>query len=179
MRRAYGYFLLVILGACGFEPLYGPQSFNQPEICEELAQIKVERIPDREGQMLRNHLIDILSPCGQPTFPSAILDVQLGITRVDSAVRKDGTAMRYKITLIAYITLKDPETKEVLYADKATVINAYYIGANTAFEAYSTVISERDAVRKSLKLLADEIQTLLASYYKQKSVCCYENSEAS
>jgi LPS-assembly lipoprotein len=161
----------VFLSACGFEPLYGPQFVKQPEVCQELAQIKVTRIANREGQMLRNHLIDILSPCGQPTFPSAILNVRLGIKKENVAVRKDGTAMRYKITLVAYISLTDPETKQILYTDKATVINAYFIGDNSAFEAYSTIISERDAVRKGLKLLADEIQTLLASYYKQQSIC--------
>jgi hypothetical protein len=170
--------LVGVLSACGFERLYAPQSTQQPEICEQLAQIKVGRIKDREGQMLRNDLIDILSPNGQPVFPSACLFVQLVNTKVDVGVRKDGTAMRYKITLDANIVLADSENRKVLYRDKVTVVNAYYIGGNTAVAAYSTVISERDAVKKGLKLLADEIKTVLASYYKQQSACANENPEA-
>lgn len=167
-----------VLSGCGFEPLYGPTSVNQPEVCEQLAQIKVTRIPDRDGQMLRNYLIDSLSPAGQPVFPAAVLDVLLTNTKVDVANRRDGTAMRYKITLQACFTLKDCETKKVLYQDKAIVINAYYIGDNSSIAAYSTVISERDAVKKGLKLLADEIQLLLASFYKQENECPDENPEA-
>jgi LPS-assembly lipoprotein len=178
---AFRIFCLVFVGmlsACGFEPLYGPQSSQRPEVCEQLAQIKVARIPDREGQILRNHLIDILSPNGQPVFPAACLNVQLIKTKVDVNVRKDGTAMRYKITLVANISLCDPETNQMFYTDRATVVNAYYIGGNTAVAAYSTVISERDAVKKALKLLAENIQLLLASYYKQNCVNANEDPEA-
>lgn len=178
MRKIYSFLLVGVLSACGFEPLYGPQSSQRPEVCEQLAQIKVVRIPDREGQILRNHLIDILSPNGQPVFPAACLAVQLTNTKVDVNVRRDGTAMRYKVTLVANITLCDPETNQVFYTDKATVVNAYYIGGNTAVEAYSTVISERDAVKRALKLLAEDIQLLLASYYKQNCVSANEDPEA-
>jgi LPS-assembly lipoprotein len=177
-RKLFSYLFVGVLSACGFEPLYGPQSTEKPEICDQLAQIKVTRIKDREGQMLRNHLIDILSPAGQPVFPEAVLDVLLTNNKVDVAVRKDGTALRYKITLQANIILKDVETKKVLYQDNATVVNAYYIGDNSAVAAYSTIIAERDAVKKGLKLLADEIQLLLASFYKQKSASPHENPKA-
>jgi len=179
VRNLFLISLAVFLSSCGFEPLYGPNSTQAPVVCEELAQVKIACIKDREGQILRNHLIELLTPNGQPTFPTALLTVGLGIIKAGLSVRRDGTNYRYQLTLTAQLTLKDATTKKVLYTDTAKVINAYYISDLNALAAYATTIAEKDAREKGLKLLAEQIQLLLASYYKQRMMTGHENPKTS
>ena len=48
---------LSTLTACGFTPIYG-KSANSESVRSTLAQIDIALIPDRDGQMLRNLLMD-------------------------------------------------------------------------------------------------------------------------
>jgi len=178
VRKSFWCLIVVFLSACGFEPLYGPNSTCAPAVCEELEQVKILCIKDREGQILRNYLLDIMNPTGQPTFPLAFLKVNLLIKKEASLILRDGTSSRYKLTLTAHLMLRDAETEKTLYTDTVTVINAYYIGQFTAISAYASTLAERDAREKGLKLLADQIRITLASYYKQKRVASHENSKA-
>ena len=63
---------LFILSACGFTPVYGSKS---PETL--LTSIAVEIIPNREGQIVRNHLIDRLYNDGYPKNPTHKLYVSM------------------------------------------------------------------------------------------------------
>ena len=50
---------ILLLSACGFSPMYGANSSkNNTAIKTELTDIEIALIPDREGQYLRNALID-------------------------------------------------------------------------------------------------------------------------
>ena len=175
VRKLFYSLFAIFLSACGFEPLYGPSSSNTPVVCNELDQVKILRIKDREGQILRNHLVDLMNPKGQPTFPTAFLAVNLVIGKEGLAILIDGTSSRYKLIFTAQLQLKDAETEKILYTDTVKVVNAYYIGALTAVSAYATTFSERDAREKGLKLLADQIKVMIASYYKQKLIAGNEN----
>ena len=47
----------LIISGCGFKPLYGtPESGESASL--ELASVRVDPIPDRVGQILRNELTD-------------------------------------------------------------------------------------------------------------------------
>ena len=70
---------LVLLVGCGFEPLYVQKKhdnawyFNgefDTSISSEMSQIKVEAIAERFGQIVRNELIDSLTPRGVPAIPA-------------------------------------------------------------------------------------------------------------
>ena len=51
------------LGACGFHPLYGDRSIGAVSTVD-LAAVQIDLIRDREGQMLRNELLDRFQPRG-------------------------------------------------------------------------------------------------------------------
>ena len=59
---------LLVLSGCGFEPLYG--RFGDSSIADDLARIKIQAIGGRSGQLLRNHLLDGLTPKGELTRPA-------------------------------------------------------------------------------------------------------------
>ena len=63
MRRATLIGALLLLGGCGFHPLYGGMNSDMKET---LASIYVEPVPERIGYELRNTMIDLLDGPGTP-----------------------------------------------------------------------------------------------------------------
>ena len=82
--------LTLFLTACGFRPLY-QSNVDGINICYP---IKIATIKDRQGQILRNYLLDLLTPQGASSKPQYILEVNLttGISNV--GINKDETTSR-------------------------------------------------------------------------------------
>src|SRR5471032_3284963 len=91
-RVRTGLALLSILAGtgCGFEPLMGQR--NNLQVGDELAQIRVEMIADRSGQILRNYLLDDLTPRGVQGRERYSLRVTLSEPRREVAISRDNTA---------------------------------------------------------------------------------------
>ena len=66
---------LIFLAACGFQPMYG--SRGAPGTQMQMASIEVGIIKDRQGQLLRNLLLDRINPGGTPQSPNYTLTVQM------------------------------------------------------------------------------------------------------
>ena len=164
--------LWACLAGCGFQPLHQATFVNNQHhtVNEALALVKIGTIADREGQILRNYLLDTMNPNGQPTFPKAKLEIVLNHTQETVSVRRDGTTERYRSVYQATVKLRDAATSQVLLSDVITASNAYYIGDSSAVSAYSTNIAEKDAREKSLRLIADQVYLLLAAYYAREDL---------
>ncbi|MCM0018613.1 MAG: hypothetical protein NBV67_01330, partial [Tagaea sp.] len=67
--------LPAILAGCGFEPLH--RATARGSAADSLAAIRIDPIADRSGQILRNYLLDRLSPRGTPARPDYVLRVRL------------------------------------------------------------------------------------------------------
>lgn len=98
---------LMLVSACGFEPLYVEKKSSgqwyydnkfDTGIKEEMASVKVELIQDRIGQLIRNDLLDKLSPKGEPKHAKYILSVtSINKQEIDQALRNDITATRKRL----------------------------------------------------------------------------------
>ncbi|MCM0018644.1 MAG: hypothetical protein NBV67_01485, partial [Tagaea sp.] len=64
-----------VLAGCGFEPLH--RTTARGSAADSLAAIRIDPIADRSGQILRNYLLDRLSPRGTPARPDYVLRVRL------------------------------------------------------------------------------------------------------
>lgn len=176
MRRVYSFhnYLIVLslltLSACGFTPLHQKQA-DLTDRQVFIGQMEISRIADREGQIVRNHLIDLMDPVhqGKPPQPDSFLNVRLDISKTSLAVRKDGTTSRYQINVDAFVILTDKDRKKQLLNEKVRAINSYSIGELSAGAAYSTAVSEKDALHKTLRLIAEEINMLVKSYSLRKN----------
>ena len=158
----------LVLASCGFEPLYGPQSHQDGVGVESrLASIKIAHMPERTGQIFRNHLLDKLNPSGEPRDPQAYLDVSFDMVKTSTSMRRDGTVQRFNITATATVILRDSYNRKVLYTDVIKRTTSFAIGDVTAEFAYAGTISEKDAKRRVLLLLADDLHLMLATYYKK------------
>lgn len=135
----------MLVSACGFEPLYVEKKSSgqwyydnkfDTGIKEEMASVKVELIQDRIGQLIRNDLLDKLSPKGEPKHAKYILSVtSINKQEIDQALRNDITATRKKVIYKVTYVLRNLERK--------TLIN----GTSVAYTGYDIL---RDRIQQLL-----------------------------
>lgn len=161
--------LISFVSACGFEPLYVERKGDNAwyfkgdfdtSISQEMAKIKVMPIKDRFGQIMRNDLIDLLSPKGQPQKPKYRLFVTLkSKTERDQALRSDITATRkmvkYKVSY--YMTDND---KTLLKGDSVA-----YTGYDILANPYSTTIAKKKGDEDAARIIANDISSRLGAYF--------------
>ncbi len=154
---------LLLLGACGFQPLHAKRGGRAATT--DLATIHVNRIPDRAGQQLRNHLLDILTPRGSPRQPRYYLSVVLTESIQEFAIRKNAFATRANFQLSARYQLIDVITKRNLFAAGSRVVSGY----NISQSEFSTLIAERDARAKALREISQDIRARLGVYFLDRA----------
>ena len=151
-----------LLCGCGFRPLYG-RAENGTQVALALSQIHVATIPDRTGQKLRNFLLDGLNPKGQPARPLYILHVEQKVTRTDLGIKRDETATRALLVLLARYSLVDASGKTTLVNGTTQSTNSF----NIAVSDFATLSAENDAIERAAREVSDEIKTRLALYFSR------------
>lgn len=153
--------LPALLAACGFEPLYGNQQKPGDAVYNEFFQTKIDTIKDRNGQLLRNELLDRLNYQGEPARPAFELKVKLDESRQDILVRSDEIATAANLTWTADYELSETVNKHVLTSGTVKSINRF----NELRSPYATIASEQDARRRAARQIAEELRTRLAIYF--------------
>lgn len=150
------------LAGCGFRPLYGSGPAAPAE--DRLAAVAVLPIADRSGQVLRNHLLDLLTPQGPPARPDFVLDVRLR-ERIDRlGVQKTELATRANLWLEAIYGLSAPGRDNPVFRGESVAIASFNI---LGVEDLATLIAEKDARERALRQLAEDIRTRLAAHFVQ------------
>lgn len=161
--------LLFLLPSCGFEPLYVQKKHNNlwyfsgdfdTSISSEMAQVKVEAIGDRFGQLVRNQLLDTLTPRGVPRKPKYRLYAEPREKLVvQQALRSDITATREKVQYsVAYVLY---ENDEVLISGDSIAFVGYDILSNP----YSTTMAQKKTEKDAAKIIADDIALRIGAYF--------------
>jgi len=123
----------------------------------EMARIRVEPIANRTGQLVRNALVQRLSPRGEPADPRYTLKITLTENYSDLGYRRDNYSTLSNLTLTAAFSLQSSEG--ILLTDSATTIVSFdSLGAR-----YASVVMERDARDRATVQIADDIRSRLAA----------------
>jgi len=138
LLRALVVGLLLLTAGCGFRPLYGEDAGGTA--VQGLNETRVERIPDREGQLLRTRL-ELLFGSGKAPARYA-LNVDLSTNVRDVAIRRDETATRRNIIARADYALVRIEDGSVLDQGTARSTNSY----NIAESDFATEVAREDAI---------------------------------
>jgi LPS-assembly lipoprotein len=146
------------LAACGYLPLYGTPRY---EILPHLASIKINPIPDREGQQLRNMLYERLTPKGEPARPEYILDVGLSVSKQLLGLQRDDTFTRANIIVNGSYVLRAAADGRALTSGRGRFITSYDVLPSE----FATVSAEADAERRALTHLGDDIAMKLSFYF--------------
>ena len=164
-RHYIGTFLLLLLTACGFTPMHGKYSAQNTQILQDtLSSIYIENIPDREGQFLRNELIDRFYQNGRPKQPAYKLRIEnINETITDLDITKSSDATRAQLRLTTKLSLQDTQTSAIVLRRDLTAITSY----NILQSQFTTRVSEQDARENALNELAAQIERQLALYFKR------------
>ena len=146
--------IAVVLTGCGFHPLYGERA-SSAVANSELAAVDIDLIRDREGQMLRNALLDRFQPRGAALKPLFKLSIVLTQQRVGLAIRPDETGSRANLIIMAKYSVQDLANSAVLFSGSSRAITGY----NVLNSDFATTSSEADAVRRAVFDLSEQITT--------------------
>ncbi len=147
-----------ILAGCGYRPLYGKHS-TAPTL-QALAAVQVDTIEDRRGQMLRNRLLTLMNPKGEPATPRYRLTTTLNESINERLKREDETTTNADLRLTAGFKLFDLESRETLLSGTSKSTSSYDVIDSAPYK----LAAERDARQKAVKLLAEDIKTRIAAY---------------
>jgi LPS-assembly lipoprotein len=153
-------FMLIALTGCGFQPLYGTGT-NSPNTSLALNQIAIAHIPDRDGQVLRNYLIDRLYHDGRPSDPDYTLDIALEQSEAGLGIKRDATASRNRLDMNAHYSVKQRSTGKTLIDDHAKTSVSY----NQLEAQYATLTAREDARDRALHEVSEQIISRLALYF--------------
>lgn len=150
----------MLLAGCGFSPMYARDS----AAVAELAAVSVDPIEERIGQILRNELIDRLTPRGDPPSPRYHLNITITESRAALAVQSDTNITRFNLRLTVEFSLVDVATGEELYHDTTVAIGSY----NAVQSDFATLVAEQDSTRRAARKAGEDIHTLLRVYFSRE-----------
>lgn len=153
-------FCLFILTACGFQPLYGKYAVDRAE----LQNIRIENIPDKQGMVLRNALIDRFYPDSYPKNPRYSLRMQnIQSVRTLLGVQKSNIASRAQLRVQANLVLVDRQSNQTVLMRPLMSIVTY----NILESQFATKIAEENALERGLNDIADETLRETSLYFER------------
>ena len=154
----------LVFGGCGFKPLYGTSQGGETASLE-LASVRVDPIPDRLGQILRNELTDRFTAGVGPQPTRYKLLVELREATAPLQIQTSDTITRYNVTLTARFQLIDSGTGNVVYDDLARAVGSY----DVVESEFATLVAEQETAREAARDLSSSISGLLALYFKRSA----------
>lgn len=157
--------IMLVLTACGFEPMYG----SEPSAPLAMGAIAVEPIAGgRPGDQLRSSLEDLLNPEAVPTANAPYrLAISIGQTQVPVSVEPDGRILRFNLVLASNFRLVRASDGQEVYGGSVERVTAYNVSETNDF---STTIAERDALKRTIRELAEDYRLKLAAWMAQHPV---------
>lgn len=165
LRKAALLLSLLLVSACGFEPMYGAPRGASNAAVQGMAETRIALIPDRAGQELRNNLLDRMTPLGQPAKPRYELQVSLGERLDRLGIARDDTATYGRITLTANFSLRDVETGRVVHSGQSRWTNGFTMVSSH----FANLTSEQAARSRGLQEVGEDIRQQLGLYFTKSA----------
>ena len=160
MTRRLGLLLLLALpalGGCGLRPLYA--GGGSGAVASSLSAVEVAPIDERTGWLVRNALVDRLSPRGAAQYR---LELDLDDNIPSFGIRGDSAATRERRTIRARYRLVAVGTGQTVL-DATAGADA---GIDVVSSPYATVAAEESASERLAAVLADQIVARLGLYFR-------------
>lgn len=152
--------LLLVLSACGFQPLYVAE--RDGSLYEKLQHVKVGVIKERSGQILRTYLLQDLQLEGSSA--QYTLNVSLAENTRKLGFRLDKTPRHQELVMDAGISLINEETGKVVLTDTLQATSSFSLGSTADLASYSADVAANKAKDDVLKVLSQDIKLRIATY---------------
>jgi len=164
----YKYIFLVLIvlsvNSCGFKPMYGEQGISNESLVSSRPEIFIGNIPDRQGQILRNLLIDKIYTNERPNNYEYELEfTPLEIKTTEMGIKKDASATRIQVQISTIMNLVRSSgiKRDVVMTRKFKSVGAH----NQLDNQLASLVSREDIVEDILKEMAQEITTSIDLYF--------------
>lgn len=159
--------LALTLIGCGFRPVYSTGSGEQPNASQAaFQQIAIANIPDREGQILRNALIDRLYRDGRPEQARYMLTIApLTESIRDLDITKTADSTRGQLHMTSALRLTDRQTGAVLLQRPLAALTSY----NILGSEFTNRVAEENARNNAITELARQVELQLSLYFQQQT----------
>ena len=155
--------LSLCLSGCGFHPMMGANA-EQDGVSSQLCTVEVSELPNRDGQQLRNFLIDRL--CSRPAqTPKYTLHVRVISSEEPLAISKDSSSSSAQISSSATFSLVHLKSGKVALAGVSRVIPSYNI---TNYQ-WASLVAQQSANQRSIEYLCGEIITKISLYFARNA----------
>jgi LPS-assembly lipoprotein len=148
---------LCILQGCGFEPLLAAHS-GKPN--DQIASIQVASIEGRTGQVLRNDLIESLTPRGEPDRADYTLVIRIEEPRQNLAFQRNNSISFVAYGVTAYWSLVDNNGKTVLSSTSSS--SQQYAVSNSQYATAVSASNTRDLVATEI---TQDVRNQLAQFF--------------
>lgn len=150
-----------LLAGCGFQPLLSTQD-GAPSVAADFAQVHVAMIDNRTGQVLRNDLVEILTPQGEPSRPTYTLVVRVEepLQNQNYAFQRNNSVTNVNYTVIAYWSLVDKNGIALFSSTSST--SELYAMSNSQ---YASTISAQNTRDQDAMEISQDIRNQLAQYF--------------
>lgn len=152
--------LSLSVAGCGFRPLYGERSGSASTV-DAMALVQIGKVSGRYGQIIRNYLLDRLSPQGHPSAPRYRLDLNIETQKEALAIEQDETVERFNFSLTAKYRLVDLTGTKTVFKARSRSVAAY----NVVRSDYATLVAENDAASRVAREVCDDIKIQLAIFF--------------
>ena len=156
--RSLGIALMLLLGACGLQPMYAGGASGT--VASGLNSVQVAPIPERAGWLVRNALVDRIG--AEPSEPGYRLEVELDDDLTAFGIRGDAAVTRERRTLRARYRLVDLSTGLVVL-DATAGSDA---GIDVVSSEYATVAAEQSAQERLAQVIADQMVSRIALFMR-------------
>ncbi|WP_324806008.1 LPS assembly lipoprotein LptE [Sphingomonas sp. LY29] len=156
MMRLAALALLIGLSGCGLRPMYAGGASGA--VVGSLSTIQVAPIPERQGWLVRNAVVDRLG--GEARDPAYRLEIELDDDLTSLGIRGDSAVTRERRTLRARYRLVDVTDGQVVL-DATAGSDA---GIDVVSSEYATIAAEQSALERLSVVVADQIVGRLALF---------------
>lgn len=149
------------LAGCGFQPLYAPGPMaNGIVLADELGAVRVARLSDRNGQLLRRYLQQRMEDSRPGTPPRYELRTGVIISQDLQGYREDGTISRVRYLATSDFTLvRIAEPEEEVMRGRARRFDAFNI---PELQFFAADVSREAMERRLMDGLAEDITRRVA-----------------
>jgi len=158
--------LLVLLGACGFKPLYGSDG-TSPGVADDLASVTIPEPTDRLAQLIRNDLLSAMRPAGTGEPDRYRLDIDAKAMEDKSIEVKSADAAasrRLTVRVMASFELKDLSGGKTVYKGR-TFSNVSY---DDVQQSFADLQARTNALERGAHEVALDIRTRLAAHFASR-----------
>ncbi len=160
----------IFLSACGFKPMYGQFSDGKGDLREVMANIRVSDIteqgrPSRIGQVIRNNLLDRLTPFGETKSAEYVLKVTFLIEEHGYGIREDESVTLQNLKLVTSYQLEDVATSKVVLDYAARALVTY----DLAQSDYSNMIARNAALKRLSEEVANQMAARIGAFFSKSA----------